>query len=90
MRAVVDTNVLLSGLLWHGTPHALMDCVRSGTLTLVGSPVLLAELADALGRAKFDAILTRSDTSRERLLAEAQSQNRDSPILRQPPEARPD
>ena len=70
MRAVIDTNVLLSGLLWHGAPHALMEYVRSGTLTLISSPALLAELADVVGRAKFDAILARSNTSRGRLVAE--------------------
>jgi len=25
IRAVLDTNVVLSGLFWHGTPHALLD-----------------------------------------------------------------
>jgi putative PIN family toxin of toxin-antitoxin system len=59
VRAVIDTNVLLSGLLWHGAPHALIQCVRGGTLTLVSSPELLAELADVVGRAKFDVILAR-------------------------------
>jgi putative PIN family toxin of toxin-antitoxin system len=70
VRAVIDTNVLLSGLLWHGTPHALMECVRRRTLTLVSSPALLAELADVVGRAKFDVILARANAPRERLLAE--------------------
>lgn len=72
MRAIIDTNVLLSGLLWHGTPHALLDRVRDGTLTLVSSPVLLAELAEVLEQPKFDAVLARSNTSRERSLAEIQ------------------
>ena len=67
MRAVIDTNVLLSGLLWHGAPHALIECIRSGTLTLISSPALLA---DVVARAKFDVILTHSNTSREKLLAE--------------------
>ncbi|OHC63391.1 MAG: putative toxin-antitoxin system toxin component, PIN family [Rhodocyclales bacterium GWA2_65_20] len=71
MRAVIDTNVLLSGLLWHGAPHALLEHVRAGTLGLVSSPALLAELEVVIGRAKFDAILTRSNTSREHTLAEA-------------------
>jgi predicted nucleic acid-binding protein len=35
IRAVLDTNVVLSGLLWHGTPHALLDRVREGTLVEV-------------------------------------------------------
>ena len=70
MRAVVDTNVLVSGLLWYGAPHAVMERLRSGTLALVSSPALMAELADVIGRANFDAVLARSNTSRERLLAE--------------------
>ena len=37
---------------------------------MVSSPALLAELADVIGRAKFDAILTKTHTSRERSLAE--------------------
>ena len=70
MRAVIDTNVLLSGLLWRGQPHALIEHVRAGTLALVSSPALLAELTEVIGRAKFDAILTRSNTSLQRSLAE--------------------
>lgn len=70
MRAVIDTNVLLAGLLWHGTPHALIEHVRNGTLTLISSPALLAELADVVARPKFDTILIRSNTSREHSLDE--------------------
>jgi hypothetical protein len=44
--------------------------VRAGTVSLVSSLALLAELADVLGRAKFDAILTRTNTSREHSLDE--------------------
>lgn len=68
MRAVIDTNVLVSGLLWHGAPHRLLEQARSGALVLVSSPALLAELADVIGRAKFDAVLARSNTSREQTL----------------------
>ncbi len=70
MRAVIDTNALLSGLLWRGAPHALIEHVRAGTLAIVSSPVLLAELVEVISRAKFDEILARSNTSRERPLAE--------------------
>lgn len=70
MKAVIDTNVLIAGLLWRGPPHALLEQVRAGTVSLVSSPALLAELADVIGRAKFDAILVKTNTSRERSLAE--------------------
>lgn len=86
MRAVVDTNVLIAGLLWRGPPHALLQLVRAGALSLISSPTLPAELTDVIGRAKFDAILARTNTSRERSLAEIQRLTEviDPPPLRQP------
>ena len=72
MRAIIDTNVLLSGLLWHGAPHRLIEAVRTGAVGLVSSPALLAELAEVIGRAKFDVVLERSNTSREQTLDEVQ------------------
>lgn len=66
MRAVLDTNVLLSGLLWRGAPHSLIEHVQAGTLAMVSSPVLLAELTEVISRAKFDEILASSNTSRGR------------------------
>jgi putative PIN family toxin of toxin-antitoxin system len=60
LRAILDTNVVLAGLLWHGPPHALLQHARAGTISLVTSPALLAELADVIGRAKFDSILKRT------------------------------
>jgi uncharacterized protein len=70
MRAVLDTNVVLAGLLWRGPPHALLEQVRNGSVTFISSPALLAELAEVLARPKFDAILSRCDTSRDRMLLE--------------------
>lgn len=86
MRAIIDTNVLLAGLLWRGPPHALLEHVRAGTVSLVSSPALLAELADVIGRAKFDAILKRTNTSRERSLAEVRrlAEVIEPPALAQP------
>lgn len=57
MRAVVDTNVLVSGLLWHGVPHDLLTAARDGRLTLISSPALLDELTLVLDRPKFARLL---------------------------------
>lgn len=86
MRVVVDTNVLIAGLLWRGPPHALLEHVRAGTVSMVSSPALLAELADVIGRAKFDAILVRTKTSRERSLAEVRQL---AEVIEPPPLAQP-
>jgi putative PIN family toxin of toxin-antitoxin system len=86
MRAVIDTNVLLSALLWGGTPHALMEQVRNGTVTLISSPALLAELTRVIDRPKFDVILLRTNTSRAQTLAEVRllAEVMDPPPLAQP------
>jgi putative PIN family toxin of toxin-antitoxin system len=53
MRVVVDTNTVVSGLLWYGAPRHVLDEARSGTIELFTSAVLLAELEDVLHREKF-------------------------------------
>jgi putative PIN family toxin of toxin-antitoxin system len=70
VRAVIDTNVLVSGLLWRGAPHDLVERVRTGALTLVSSPALLAEFGDVIDRPKFRPILARAGLRPEQLLAE--------------------
>jgi uncharacterized protein len=73
VRAVIDTNVLLSGLLWPGKPHRLIEQVRAGALTFVSSPALLAELAEVVARPKFKSALARSSTDPQLMLAQVRS-----------------
>lgn len=55
VRIVADTNTVLSGLLWQGSgpPRQIIDLARAGAITLHTSLVLLAELAEVIGRGKF-------------------------------------
>ena len=50
MRLVLDTNVVVSALVWGGVPHKLIAAAAAGDIELVTSPALLAELHDVLGR----------------------------------------
>ena len=51
MRLLLDTNVVLSALLWRGTPYRLLAAIRErGDVQLVTSITLLDELADVLAR----------------------------------------
>ncbi len=51
MRIVLDTNVVLSALLWRGTPYHLFQSIRrSEHVLLFSSVVLLTELAEVLVR----------------------------------------
>ena len=70
MRAILDTNILVAALFWHGRPHQLLERVRDGSLSLITSPTLFTELEEVLARSKFDSVLLRSRTSREKSLDE--------------------
>ena len=51
MRIVLDTNVVLSALLWRGTPYRLLDAIQQRSSTqLYSSTALLEELTDVLTR----------------------------------------
>lgn len=53
MRVVADTNIIVSGLIWHGNPRSVLNTARAGGIKLFTSIVLLLELEDVLSRQKF-------------------------------------
>ena len=52
-RIVLDTNVLISALLFGGKPRRVLDLVISGSADCTLSTVILDELKDVLQRPKF-------------------------------------
>ena len=51
MRIILDTNVVLSALLWRGTPYQLLAAIYSrNDAQLYSSTALLEELTDVLTR----------------------------------------
>ena len=70
MRIVIDTNVLLSGFLWGGTPRALIEQVRGNAVEMIISSDLLEEFSRVIARPKFAAILQRTTRTPERILDE--------------------
>jgi putative PIN family toxin of toxin-antitoxin system len=53
VRFVLDTNLLVSGVIAAGLPRRLLDGAKAGEFELCTSEVLLAELLEALSRGKF-------------------------------------
>ena len=53
MKIVIDTNALISALLWQGPSHELLMAVEKWLFTLCMTPALLEELKDVLKRPKF-------------------------------------
>lgn len=61
MRIVLDTNVVLSALLWRGTPHRLREAIRmQASAQLFTTAVLLAEVLNRPMAAKRLALIGRS------------------------------
>jgi len=66
---VLDTNVVLSALLWNGAPSRLLVAQQQGTLELFTSEALVEELRDVLLRAKCAKRLLEGNSSAYQLLS---------------------
>jgi len=55
IRAVLDTNLILSALLWRGIPGQVLDAGIEELYRSAISEPILAELTDVLSRDKFSA-----------------------------------
>ena len=53
MRVVLDTNIVVSGLLWHGSPRQVLNAARAGNIIPFTTGDLLGELHDVMARPKF-------------------------------------
>lgn len=70
LRLVLDTNVVVSGLLWNGPPRRLLQAAIDGEVDLFTSAVLLDELAHTLGYTKFTKRVESFGTSIAALAAQ--------------------
>ncbi|WP_295436800.1 putative toxin-antitoxin system toxin component, PIN family [uncultured Thiodictyon sp.] len=69
MRLVLDTNVVVSAMLWGGRPRLLLDAARAGPVRLFTSATLLAELDETLRYPKFRGKIDASHLAIEQLVA---------------------
>lgn len=64
MRAVLDPNVVISGLISsRGAPARVLDAWRTGRFEVVVSPLLLEELRRALGYPKLRKHVAASEAA---------------------------
>ncbi|NWF94151.1 MAG: putative toxin-antitoxin system toxin component, PIN family [Syntrophaceae bacterium] len=54
LRVVLDTNILISAILFGGKPRQVLEKAIRGEIQLCISEPILDELRGVLGRAKFD------------------------------------
>ncbi|GIK67487.1 MAG: putative toxin-antitoxin system toxin component, PIN family protein [Chloroflexota bacterium] len=72
MRAVFDTNIILSAALWGGPPRHALQAIREGHATLISSDELIEELKTVLARAKFVPRLAEINRTADELIADYQ------------------
>lgn len=65
MRVVLDTNVVVSALIWGGVPYRLIQAASAGDITLFASDALLDELRNTLARPHLAARLMQQRPSVE-------------------------
>jgi putative PIN family toxin of toxin-antitoxin system len=68
MRFVLDTNVVVSAFFWSGAPQRILRAGNGGSVTLLTSAPLLAELTEVLSRAKFKQKIAASRLSVDELV----------------------
>ncbi|MGH2671021.1 MAG: putative toxin-antitoxin system toxin component, PIN family [bacterium] len=81
IRAVLDTNVLVSALLSAaGAPAALIRAWQDGAFELVTSPLLIEELRGVLARPKIRRFISEDGGRGFIRLLEAQSWRAEDPV----------
>ena len=70
MRLILDTNVVISGLLWRGPSAQLIDLTIEQAVTACVNPFLSDELAEKLGMPKFASRIAAAGMTPERLCSQ--------------------
>jgi uncharacterized protein len=69
VRLILDTNVVMSALLWRGKPYQLLEAIRQRpNVQLYSSGALLEELADVLTRPAATKRLALIDKQAQELM----------------------
>lgn len=68
IRAVLDTNIVVSAFFWGGLPRQALLAARNNRFRLLTSEELIMELKDVLSRPKFGERLAQIGETAETLL----------------------
>ena len=89
LRVVIDTNVLVSGIVFKGNPRQVLQTVISRRIQAVSSRPLLAELAEVLGKKlKFSSPKIKQITDRFAELLEIVQPRKSIQVCRDPDDNR--
>lgn len=72
-ECVLDTNVLISGILWRGVPFQLLRWAEEGRLSIYSSLDIMAEVYRVLHYPKFQKHIDKEQTSAGELFEKIES-----------------
>jgi putative PIN family toxin of toxin-antitoxin system len=65
LRVVIDTNVVISGLLWGGLPNGILKLARDGIIEVCSTKTICEELAKVLEYPRFEKRLAELSLTKE-------------------------
>lgn len=68
IRAVFDTNIVLSAFLWGGLPLQALDLIRNEKAVLLTTDDLTREFQDVISRSKFATTIAKLNETPESLI----------------------
>ena len=68
VRVVLDTNVVISSLLWKGIPHEILKLVEKGIVKYYATIEMINELEEVLRRDKFSVRIAKLQTSMNEMM----------------------
>ncbi len=71
MRVVLDTNILISGLLWSGAPERIIKLGTLGQVDLYSSTVMMQEFEQVSSYARLQKRMRELEVAQEDMLAVA-------------------
>lgn len=72
IKVIPDTNIIISGLLWHGDPRQILNLAEAKEIELYGSEETYKEFCDVIKRPKFQKILASNIYTPEKLILDYQ------------------
>ena len=69
LRVVLDTNVIVSAMLWQGRPGEILALAGEGEIALYASAQIMAELKATLAKPKLAPTIAATDDTAKGLIA---------------------
>lgn len=92
-RVVLDTNIIVSGMLWSGVPHKIVALAEQKDLQIITSRARIDEFNEVLGRQKFSKRLEKIGKTPQQIvekyleLAEIIAPAKSVPVVQEDPDA---